>query len=142
MRCQSRVLDEAGPQYRTTIRKRGLMRCKYLLVFGLALVAVAGCNRKDAGGAAAAVPAAQVDAARLLAANSTANAGQWMSHGRDYSEQRFSPLTQVNTDNVTQLGLTWFADFDTRRGQESTPLMVDGAVYVTTAWSKLYAFDA
>jgi len=83
---------------------------------------------------------AAVDAARLLAADE--NAGQWMSHGRDYSEQRFSPLKQINTENVKQLGLTWFADFDTRRGQEATPIVVDGAIYVSTAWSKVYAYDA
>ena len=118
------------------------MRCRHLLVAVLALCAVAGCNRKNTEAAAITARAAQVDAARLLAANDPANAGQWMSHGRDYSEQRFSPLSKVNTDNVSQLGLTWFADFDTRRGQESTPLMIDGAVYVTTAWSKVYAFDA
>ncbi len=92
--------------------------------------------------AAKPAPAAQVDEARLLAANEPANAGQWMSYGRDYSEQRFSPLTQVNAGNVKELGLTWFADFDTRRGQESTPVIVDGVLYVTTAWSKLYAYEA
>ncbi|MFO7276079.1 MAG: PQQ-dependent dehydrogenase, methanol/ethanol family [Pseudomonadota bacterium] len=81
-----------------------------------------------------------MDEARLVAADE--HPGQWMSHGRTYSEQRFSPLTQINTENVSQLGLTWYADFDTRRGQESTPLVIDGVVYVTTAWSKVYAFDA
>ncbi|HXC60542.1 MAG TPA: PQQ-dependent dehydrogenase, methanol/ethanol family [Steroidobacteraceae bacterium] len=118
------------------------MGSRHLLVAGLALITMAGCARKAPEPAAATAPAAQVSADRLLAASDTANAGQWMSHGRDYSEQRFSPLDKVNTDNVTQLGLAWFADFDTRRGQESTPLMIDGAIYVTTAWSKLYAFDA
>ena len=92
--------------------------------------------------AAATPPRAAVNEARLLAARDDANAGQWMSHGHDYSEQRYSQLKKVNTDNVAQLGLTWFADFDTRRGQESTPIIVDGVLYVTTAWSKLYAFDA
>ncbi len=116
------------------------MRCKSWLACGLALVAVGACTRKNADDAA--VPAARVDAARLLAANDAANAGQWMSHGRDYSEQRFSPLTRLDTNNVAHLGLAWFADFDTRRGQESTPLMIDGVLYVTTAWSKVYAFDA
>jgi PQQ-dependent dehydrogenase (methanol/ethanol family) len=107
------------------------------------VAALAACNRKPAEPAAAAVaPQAQVDAARLAAASDATNAGQWMSHGRDYSEQRFSPLTSVNADNVAQLGLAWYADFDTRRGQESTPLIVDGVIYVTTAWSKVYAFDA
>ncbi len=87
-------------------------------------------------------PRAQVDEARMQAVNEAANVGQWLSHGRDYSEQRFSPLTTVSAQNVGQLGLAWFADFDTRRGQESTPLVIDGSLYVTTAWSKVYAFDA
>ncbi len=85
---------------------------------------------------------ARVDEARLLAADDPANAGQWLTHGRDYSEQRFSPLARITVDNVSRLGLAWFADFDTRRGQESTPLVIDGVIYVTTAWSKVYAYDA
>jgi alcohol dehydrogenase (cytochrome c)/quinohemoprotein ethanol dehydrogenase len=113
------------------------------LVCLFSMAALAACTKKAAETTTAvvAVPA-QVDAARLAAASDAANAGQWMSHGRDYSEQRFSPLTSVNADNVAQLGLAWYADFDTRRGQESTPLIVDGVIYVTTAWSKVHAFDA
>jgi PQQ-dependent dehydrogenase (methanol/ethanol family) len=83
---------------------------------------------------------ANVDEHRLLAADE--NAGQWMSTGRDYNEQRFSPLAKINDKNVSQLGLAWFGEFDTRRGQESTPLVIDGVLYVTTAWSKVYAYDA
>ena len=108
-------------------------------------VLLAGCSKsgdKSAKDAPGAPPAAQVNEARLLAANDAANAGQWMSYGRDYSEQRFSPLTKVNPGTVKDLGLAWFADFDTRRGQESTPVVVDGVLYVTTAWSKVYAFEA
>jgi glucose dehydrogenase len=60
------------------------------------------CSPSGDKAAKLAAPAAQVDAARLLAADDAANIGQWMSHGRDYSEQRFSPLTKVNTDNASQ----------------------------------------
>jgi quinohemoprotein ethanol dehydrogenase len=81
-----------------------------------------------------------VSSERLLAADS--EPGQWMSYGRTYSEQRYSPLAQIDTRNVGRLGLAWFADFDTHRGQESTPLEVDGTIYVTTAWSKVRAYDA
>jgi alcohol dehydrogenase (cytochrome c)/quinohemoprotein ethanol dehydrogenase len=84
--------------------------------------------------------AADVDARRL--ANAESEPGQWMSHGRTYSEQRFSPLDQITTDNVGQLGLAWYADLDTTRGQEATPIMVDGVIYVSTAWSKVKAYDA
>ena len=41
-----------------------------------------------------------------------------MSHGRTYSEQRYSPLTSINKENVGTLGLAWYADLDTVRGQE------------------------
>ena len=89
---------------------------------------------------AQAVQAAPVTDARL--ANADNEPGQWLSVGRNRDEQRFSPLTRINTDNVSQLGLAWHADFDTNRGQEASPLMIDGVLYVTTAWSKVYAFDA
>jgi alcohol dehydrogenase (cytochrome c)/quinohemoprotein ethanol dehydrogenase len=81
-----------------------------------------------------------VNGARLIAADS--EPGQWMSHGRTYDEQRFSPLDQVTKDNVGTLGLAWFADLDTNRGQEATPLVVDGVLYVSTAWSKVKAYNA
>ena len=49
-----------------------------------------------------------------------------MSHGRTWSEQDYSPLTQVNDKNVQRLGLAWYADLNTYRGVEATPLEVDG----------------
>ena len=83
---------------------------------------------------------AAVDAARLAAAD--AEPGQWMSYGRNYEEQHYSPLDQINTDNIGGLGLAWFADIPLNRGQEATPLVVDGTMYVTSAWSKVFALDA
>jgi len=80
-----------------------------------------------------------VDGARIEAAEKS---GEWLSYGRTYSEQRFSPLTKINDKNVGQLGLAWFHEFDTDRGQEATPIIVDGVLYTTTAWSKVFAFDA
>ena len=58
-------------------------------------------------------------------------APQVLAHGGTYREQRFSRLDQINDGNVSRLGLAWYFDFDTHRGQESTPLMVDGTLYVT-----------
>ena len=66
----------------------------------------------------------------------------WLTTGRTYDERRDSPLSQINAGNARQLGLAWFYDLDTDRGQESTPLAVDGVLYTTSAWSKVQAFDA
>jgi quinohemoprotein ethanol dehydrogenase len=68
--------------------------------------------------------------------------GEWLSYGNDYAEQRFSRLTQISDQTVGKLGLAWSADLDTARGQEATPLMHDGLLYITTAWSKVQAYDA
>jgi quinohemoprotein ethanol dehydrogenase len=81
-----------------------------------------------------------VDGARI--ANADAEPGNWLTYGRTYSEQRFSPLTRINDKNAQKLGLAWFADLDTNRAQEATPLVVDGVMYVSTAWSLVKAYDA
>ncbi|HWK55133.1 MAG TPA: PQQ-dependent dehydrogenase, methanol/ethanol family [Hyphomicrobiales bacterium] len=83
---------------------------------------------------------AAVDTTRLLGAD--AEPEQWMSTGRSYDEQHYSPLDAIDRDNVARLGLAWYADFNIPRGQESTPVVVDGVIYVTTAWSNVLAFDA
>ncbi|HEX4506497.1 MAG TPA: PQQ-dependent dehydrogenase, methanol/ethanol family [Alphaproteobacteria bacterium] len=76
---------------------------------------------------------------RIVRAND--EPGSWLTTGRTYDESRDSPLSQINDTNAGQLGLAWYYDLDTDRGQESTPLMVDGVLYTTSAWSKVQAFD-
>jgi quinohemoprotein ethanol dehydrogenase len=66
----------------------------------------------------------------------------WLTYGRTYDEQRFSPLKQISDQNVSQLGLAWYYDLDTHRGQEATPIVVDGVMYFTSAWSKVFALNA
>ncbi len=90
--------------------------------------------------AGAAEPPANVDATRISEADR--EPGNWMTYGRTYGEQRFSPLSSITADNVKRLGLAWYADLDTNRGQEATPLVIDGVLYVSTAWSMVKAFDA
>lgn len=69
-------------------------------------------------------------------------AGEWLTYGGDTGETRFSQLKQITDANVGELGLAWSADLDTARGQEATPLMHDGVLYVSTAWSLVKAYDA
>ena len=115
---------------------------RWALAAGLALPLMLGGAIAASAPAKAAHPkgGAAVDSARLLAADR--EPGSWMSAGRTYSQQRYSPLTGINKANVGKLGLAWYADVDTERGQESTPVVVDGVLYFTTAWSKVRAYDA
>ena len=82
----------------------------------------------------------RVDDARLAAADR--DSANWLTYGRTYSEQRFSPLRQVNDSSVRGLGLVWSHELPTTRGVEATPIVVDGVIYTTIPWSTVYAFDA
>ena len=81
---------------------------------------------------------AAVDAARIQ----DQKPGEWLSYGRAYSENRFSPLTQINTGNVKDLGVAWQFRTYTVRGLEATPLVANGIMYITGSWSKVWALDA
>jgi PQQ-dependent dehydrogenase (methanol/ethanol family) len=85
-------------------------------------------------------PRLEVDGARIAAADQEPE--NWLSHGRTYDEQRYSPLKQINDGNVSELGLGWFYDFETHRGLEATPIVVDGMMFTSGAWSRVYALDA
>ena len=115
-----------------------MVRCRWI-VAACAALALAGCKNASTGGgqSASAAPTAGVTDAMIAAADGN----EWLTYGRDYAEQRFSPLTQVSDKTVSQLGLAWSADLDTARGQEATPLMHDGVLYVSTAWSKVNAVE-
>ena len=68
--------------------------------------------------------------------------GQWLTVGGTWNEQRFSPLSQINDKNVGRLGLAWYADLNTYRGVEATPLIIDGVLYNISAWDITTAYDA
>lgn len=85
-------------------------------------------------------PGADVDGARISAARETPE--DWLTYGGTYDEQRHSLLTQINTQNVGELGVAWTYELSTARGVESTPIVVDGVMYVTSAWSVVHALDA
>ena len=89
---------------------------------------------------AACGPARGIDDATLRTAD--ADSANWLSYGRTYTEQRHSPLRQVNEQTVGRLGLAWTTDLQTLRGLEATSLVSDGVLFTTSAWSVVYAIDA
>lgn len=67
---------------------------------------------------------------------------QWTSPGGDSGKTHHSRLTAINAENVGTIGLAWAADLGTLRGQEATPVMVDGVLYTSGTTGRAYAFDA
>ena len=68
--------------------------------------------------------------------------GQWLANGRDLGGSYYSPLKQINTQNVSKLGFAWQFKTGTYRGMEATPLAIDGVLYVSGIWGAVYAMDA
>jgi quinohemoprotein ethanol dehydrogenase len=85
------------------------------------------------------VKVANVSAERAAADVDGAN---WMLNGRTFDSGHFSPLKQINDQNVTGLSLTWYMDVDSAMGLVSEPIVVDGIAYVSAPQSKVYAVDA
>src|SRR5437016_3349884 len=68
-----------------------------------------------------------------------AESGEWLTYGLSQSENRFSPLTQINASNVGQLGVAWSYDVGSGGGgQEATPLVSNGTIYGITNWSVVF----
>ena len=101
------------------------------------------------GSAAAWVAVAQqprkVDDAALRDAARTGE--EWITYNLGWSEQRYSQLNQITSQNVNRLGLSWYTDIPSARGnpqnrQEGTPLVYNGMIYSIAPWSVVYAVDA
>ncbi len=106
---------------------------KWILLAVIGAAALGGCQQK-------AKAPAQVDMQRLL--NADQEPGQWLSYDRTFDAQHYSPLDRINENNVGELGLAWYIDLPTNQNIETTPLMIDGVLYVTLPWSKVMAVDA
>ena len=114
---------------------------------GGALAAPLMCAALMAGSPSIGFPAAEraspvagdVSEARVAA---EARSGRdWLVNGR-YEQQHFSPLRQITARNVKRLGLAWYLDIDSPMGLAAEPIEVDGVVYVSAPFDRVYAVSA
>ena len=117
----------------------------YFLAFVLAII-ISGCSNSEQETIAensinsGSSSIGLIDDDRILSAES--EPGNWLAYGRTYEEQRFSPLEQINKETIGDLGLVWSKDMGTNRALEATPIVVDGIMFFTSTWSRVYAVDA
>ncbi|HEU4707944.1 MAG TPA: PQQ-binding-like beta-propeller repeat protein [Methylophilaceae bacterium] len=71
-----------------------------------------------------------------------ASNAEWPSFGRDYSNQRYSPLSQINTANVGKLAPAWHYHSGVSATFQATPIVVDGVMYVSLPYNHVVALDA
>ncbi|MGE0439709.1 MAG: PQQ-dependent dehydrogenase, methanol/ethanol family [Gemmatimonadales bacterium] len=117
------------------MRSRG-SRLASLTPAAAMLVLAAACTDTGPG---------RIDLARYRAAES--EPGQWLALGRTFKADRYSPLTRIDTASVAGLGFAWEYQARSHRGrvehgQEATPIVVDGVLYVSGPWGTAFAVDA
>jgi quinohemoprotein ethanol dehydrogenase len=95
-----------------------------LILTGLGLLCLASCNMAASG-----------------PDGGPGTGGDWPNTGGGYDESGYSRLDQIDTDNVGELGLAWSLDLEGEQTLEATPLAVDGVLYFTGSYSKVYAVD-
>ena len=108
----------------------------------LGLIFIAGCSEDSTSGSATTEPVSseaqpagtasvgQIDDERIN--NAASEPGNWLAHGRDFKEQRFSPLKQINKTTIGDLGLAFSVDLGSNDALEATPIMVDGTLFFTS----------
>jgi len=109
-----------------------MIRARLSLAATITLLASSACFGQTS--------AHEVDDATLRGAAGAPD--QWLTVGRDYAETRFSPLRQINSNNVSHLSLAWSYDTQSLRGLEGTPLVANGVLYSSSDWSNVFAVDA
>ena len=106
------------------------MHClRFAVAAALAALAV------DAG-----ADAGSIDDARLLTA--AADRAGWLTYGRDYSNQRFSPLTQIDASSVKRLTPRWIYQSGVVGTFQATPIVADGVMYLSLPLNHVVALDA
>ncbi len=130
-----RSLSFAGNDARRTcLLRAGGMLLVLLLVLPVPAI-------KPAWAAAAPSVPGNVDAARLRAADSEPQ--NWFTGGRDKDGSYYSPLASIDAKNVEKLGFAWQYDLGSpMRGQEATPIVIDGIMYTSGTWGYVYAVNA
>ncbi len=84
--------------------------------------------------------AGDVTEERVLAESSRGE--NWFLKGGNFRGEHFSPLDEINAKNVENLGLAWVSDLPVPDGIAATPIVVDGVIYLSGAYSVVFAIDA
>ena len=128
------------------LKKITIQKCSLWVIAGITILILSACSEDaldvsdtEAGFVS---EAGNIQELSPLIAEAEEHPGDWLAHGRTWSEQRFSPLDSINRDTVNDLSLAWYIDLPDTRGQEASPIVVDGVMYTTAAWSVVYALDA
>jgi PQQ-dependent dehydrogenase (methanol/ethanol family) len=109
----------------------------------LAFVAAASAQEVQQGGGAGAKPSVTPsNVTQEMLDRAASDNNNFLHTNGDYTQKRFSPNKQITTGNVSKLRPAWIFQTDVRESMETSPIIVNGVMYVTTSFSHVYALNA
>jgi len=91
---------------------------------------------------AAAASVAPGNVTQDMLSRAAADANNFLHTNGDYTQKRYHPATQINASNVRRLRPAWIFQTDVKESLETSPIVVNGVMYVTTSFSQVYALNA
>ena len=115
-------------------------------IFGASVFAVAGvasAQEVTQGGAAPVVaPVVVTPVTQDMLNKSAGDAKNFLHTNGDYTQQRFYPNKQITPRNVARLRPAWIFQTEVKESMETSPIVVNGVMYITTSFSHVYALNA
>ncbi|HEY2137571.1 MAG TPA: PQQ-binding-like beta-propeller repeat protein [Xanthobacteraceae bacterium] len=119
------------------------IRTVFAMAGALALAATASAQEvQQSPGAAAKSSITPSNVTQDMLDKAAGDSNNFLHTNGDYTQKRFSPDTQINTRNVKSLRPAWIFQTDVRESLETSPIIVNGVMYVTTSFSHVYALNA
>src|SRR5258707_7844257 len=109
-------------------------------VFALVICGISTAGAEAAKQDARSAPAPTVTQSMLDRAATDGN--NFLHTTGDYTQKRFYPNGQINTSNVRRLRAAWIFQTEVKESMETSPIVVNGVMYVTTSFSHVYALNA
>ena len=107
----------------------------------LGLVAMAQETGGSVGAGNAKAPAAP-NVTQAMLNNAAKDSKNFLATNGNYDQTRFHPADKITTKNVKELHVAWIFQTDIRESMETSPIVVDGVMYVTTSFDHVYALNA
>jgi alcohol dehydrogenase (cytochrome c) len=112
------------------------------LISGVALSAAAGAQEVNQAGKSVLGNAKVPPVTQQMLNGADKNTKDFLLTNGNYAQTRFYGAKQIDRDSVKHLHVAWIFQTDVKESMETSPIVVDGVMYVTTSFSHVYALDA
>jgi PQQ-dependent dehydrogenase (methanol/ethanol family) len=112
------------------------------MAMSLPLACVAAGQETGGGGGGGAANVQIPTVSQSMLNSAAKDSKNFLATNGNYDQTRFHPADEITTKNVKGLHVAWIFQTDVRESMETSPIVVNGVMYVTTSFDHLYALNA